>query len=80
MERTGSEWNKQLRWCRVFLPLPTKTIGAFILYESGEELEIQGKTDCWNRKKSWNISTLPIQELENVYRNLHVFLCTITAI
>jgi len=38
MEGTGSEWNKELGWWSVFLPLHTRTIGVFILYKSGEWL------------------------------------------
>lgn len=30
----GSEWDKQLRWQKAFLP----TVSAIVLFESGEEL------------------------------------------
>lgn len=36
----GSEWNKQLRWQKAFLP----TVSAIVLFESGEELRVQEKT------------------------------------
>lgn len=29
VEGSGSEWNKQFRHCRVFLPLPAETVGTF---------------------------------------------------